>query len=361
MTPTKPIKLAARSISKRYGGFVALEGASFDLPDGEFLTLLGPSGSGKTTLLMIVSGLVEPSAGELLIDGKVATALPSHARDLGMVFQSYALFPHLTVAENVAFPLEMRRLPKPEIAERVKATLDLIRLGGMADRLPGQLSGGQQQRVALARAMVYRPSFILMDEPLGALDKKLREHMQSEIRHLHRELGITVLYVTHDQDEAMSLSDRICLMNNARIEQIGTPEEIYFRPRSRFAADFIGESNFLDVTVEGTEGGMARLRGKDGAVLRARGGMGAGAAVLAVRPERLSLLHGDAAAANALRGTVSDCVLLGATTRVEVQLATGEAMTVLQLTGSAPVPAPGTEVRLGWAEEAGVLLPHDRA
>ena len=356
----KPIKLAARSVGKSYGSVVALEGASFDLAEGEFLTLLGPSGSGKTTLLMIIAGLVAPTHGQVMIDGRPATSAPTYDRDIGMVFQSYALFPHMTVAENVSFPLEMRRLPRTEVEERVRSTLDLVRLGHLADRLPSRLSGGQQQRVALARAMVYRPSIILMDEPLGALDKKLREKMQEEIRRLHRELGITVLYVTHDQDEAMGLSDRICLMNNARIEQIGTPDELYFRPQTAFAANFIGESNLLPVSIASAVGDMRELKTKEGRTLRGSAVQGSpshGEALLGVRPERLKLLSGNDVADNILTGKVHDSVMLGALTRVTIDSEEGARLVALLLTAGGGRLAQGVTVRIGWDNSAGIVLP----
>jgi putative spermidine/putrescine transport system ATP-binding protein len=357
---SKPIKLAALGVGKSYGSAVALEGASFDLAEGEFLTLLGPSGSGKTTLLMIVAGLVAPTHGQIVIDGRPATSAPTYDRDIGMVFQSYALFPHLTVAENVSFPLEMRRLPRTEIEERVRSILDLVRLGHLADRLPSRLSGGQQQRVALARAMVYRPSIILMDEPLGALDKKLREQMQEEIRRLHRELGITVLYVTHDQDEALGISDRICLMNNARIEQIGTPDELYFRPQTAFAANFIGESNLLPVSIASAAGDMRELKTKEGRTLRGwavQGSPSHGEALLGVRPERLKLLSGSDVADNILMGKVRDSVMLGALTRVTIDSEVGARLVALLLTAGGGRLAQGETVRIGWDNSAGIVLP----
>ncbi|WP_046868101.1 ABC transporter ATP-binding protein [Microvirga massiliensis] len=356
----KLVKLSVRNVGKQYGQISALEGATFDLAEGEFLTLLGPSGSGKTTLLMIVAGLIIPTSGEVMIDGREATNAPSRDRDIGMVFQSYALFPHLTVAENVAFPLEMRKLPKREIEQRVRETLDLVQLGHLADRLPARLSGGQQQRVALARAMVYRPSIILMDEPLGALDKKLREHMQNEIRRLHRELGITVLYVTHDQDEAMGLSDRICLMNNARVEQIGTPSDLYFRPRTPFAANFIGESNLLPITVGPTIGELRSVATSAGANLVGRtvdSSPSHGGALLAVRPERLKLMEDGQKADNELTGVVRETVMLGALTRISIEPAGGGNLVALLLTSSDCHLREGEGVRIGWDADAGIVLP----
>lgn len=239
------MKLKIENLAKRYGNFDALRPTSLDVPEGEFLTLLGPSGSGKTTLLTMIAGLSLPDSGDIYIDGKRATKEPAFNRDIGMVFQNYALFPHLSIAENVAFPLRMRRIPEGEIRQRVTTMLEMISLPHVADRVPRELSGGQQQRVALARAMVYRPGIVLMDEPLGALDKNLREQMQIEIKHLHKRLGTTIIYVTHDQEEAMAMSDRICLMNGGGVEQLSEPQEIYNRPATVFAAQFIGQSNVM--------------------------------------------------------------------------------------------------------------------
>ncbi|MFL5337692.1 MAG: ABC transporter ATP-binding protein, partial [Geminicoccaceae bacterium] len=280
------VKLAVRNVSKTYGPVTALAGTSLDMAEGEFLTLLGPSGSGKTTLLMLIAGLVQPSGGEIWIDGKLATFAEPEKRDIGVVFQNYALFPHLTIAENIAFPLHMRRMKAETIKQEVARVLDIVQLPHVAGRLPRELSGGQQQRIALARCIVYHPSIILMDEPLGALDRKLRDRMQIEIKSLHRRLGITILYVTHDQDEAMAMSDRICLMNQGWIEQIGSPDELYFQPATRFAADFLGESNFI-----------RSLSGPTGTVV--------------VRPENVRLLAPGQFADYVLEGTMREVMLVG--------------------------------------------------
>jgi putative spermidine/putrescine transport system ATP-binding protein len=241
-------------LAKRYGDFVALAPTDLDVAEAEFLTLLGPSGSGKTTLLNLIAGLAEPDDGQVLINRADVTYTPPYERDIGMVFQNYALFPHMTVCENVAFPLRMRNVGSTEAKRRVAEALDIVRLAHVAARYPRELSGGQQQRIALARCLVYRPSIILMDEPLGALDKKLRDQMQLEIKRIHRELRTTIIYVTHDQEEAMTMSDRICLMNAGAIAQLGTPDDLYFRPRSLFVADFLGESNLLPGTVQDADG-----------------------------------------------------------------------------------------------------------
>ena len=234
-------------VDKSYDGKTkVVDGLNLEIAKNEFLTLLGPSGSGKTTTLMMLAGFETPTAGSITFDGKAITDLPTYKRNFGMVFQNYALFPHMTVAENMAFPLRMRKVSKSEIAERVKRTLDIVKLANFADRKPAQLSGGQAQRVALARSIVFNPRMVLMDEPLGALDKQLREHMQLEIKRLHHELNITMLYVTHDQTEALTMSDRVAVFNDGRIQQIGTPEEMYGSPANKFVASFMGENNSLD-------------------------------------------------------------------------------------------------------------------
>jgi putative spermidine/putrescine transport system ATP-binding protein len=253
-----PPKLSIQGITKRYGATVALEPSTLDVQEGEFLTLLGPSGSGKTTLLNLIAGLVPADGGRVLLDGQDITfAAPQH-RGLGMVFQNYALFPHLSVAQNIAFGLDLRGQTQAQMQARVAEILAMVRLQDYALRLPRELSGGQQQRVALARAFAYSPKLVLMDEPLGALDRYLREEMKTEIARLHKELGITVIYVTHDQEEALVLSDRICLMNHAKIEQIASAQSLYFEPQSQFAAEFLGESNLLHAQVQ-TSGQSALL------------------------------------------------------------------------------------------------------
>ena len=238
-----PITL--ENLSKYYGTVGANRDVNLDISPGEFLTLLGPSGSGKTTALMMIAGFVIPTSGDIRVNGQSIVQVPVHKRNIGMVFQNYALFPHLNVARNVSFPLEMRNTPKAEIEKRVDAALDLVRLGGFRDRRPKQLSGGQQQRVALARALIFEPTVLLLDEPLGALDAKLREEMKIEIKQLHQKIGATILFVTHDQEEALTLSDRIAVFNDGEIVQLGTPDQLYHQPANRFVADFIGETNLL--------------------------------------------------------------------------------------------------------------------
>jgi spermidine/putrescine ABC transporter ATP-binding subunit len=303
-------------LEKRYDSVGAVRGVSLDIRSGEFLTLLGPSGSGKTTTLMMIAGFEVPSAGDIAIDGHSIVGLPPHKRNIGMVFQNYALFPHLTVAENIGFPLKQRGVDRATRARKVAESLELVRLSGYQARYPRQLSGGQQQRVALARAIVFRPRLLLMDEPLGALDKQLRESLQLEMRRLHADLGITFIHVTHDQEEALTMSDRIAVMNEGLIAQVGSPEDIYDRPCDRFVAAFIGESNFLSGVVRGVEDGLVVVECA-GDTLRGYAAVTppVGAEVtLSTRPERMrfaDMLAPDATCHNRLRATVTEAVFVG--------------------------------------------------
>lgn len=279
-------------VSKSYGNLMVVDDLVLDIAHGEFVSLLGPSGSGKTTLLMMLAGFETPSAGAVLVDGKRVDQLPPYRRNMGVVFQNYALFPHMSVADNVAFPLQMRGIAKAAIAEKVGRALDMVQLGGLKDRRPSQLSGGQQQRVALARALVFEPSVVLMDEPLGSLDKQLREQMQLDIRALHRRLELTIVFVTHDQSEALTMSDRIAIFNRGKIEQIGAPSEIYDRPQSRFVAEFIGETNLLDGIIDRVENGHAFVTLRQGiqVVVEATPAMRPQQQVtISIRPERIHL------------------------------------------------------------------------
>ena len=363
VTEDAACKLEVRGLRKTYGGFVALEGADLDLRDGEFLTLLGPSGSGKTTLLLAIAGLNEPDGGELRIDGRLATYLPPYSRDIGMVFQNYALFPHMTVFENIAFPLKMRRWQGARIRPAVERVLEIVQLPALGDRYPRQLSGGQQQRIALARALVYEPSVILMDEPLGALDKKMRDQLQLEIKQLHKELNIAVLYVTHDQEEALVMSDRICLMREGRIEQLGTPDELYFRPRSVFAADFLGESNLLPGRCSETTMDRARVTLDDGSVVECRRDVALepGAVVrVMVRPEAMRLLSEGECAGNELRAALHDTVMSGGTTVERFKTSVGAILTARRLTdGLAPRVRSGEAVRLGFETDRAFAIPEN--
>ncbi|WP_159992394.1 ABC transporter ATP-binding protein [Roseomonas sp. 18066] len=350
-----------RGLEKNYGGHGAVRGVSIDIRSGEFLTLLGPSGSGKTTTLMMIAGFEQPSAGELLIDGQSMLGVPPHRRNLGMVFQSYALFPHLTVAENIGFPLKQRGVPKAERMRQVEEALRLVQLPGLGGRNPRQLSGGQQQRVALARAIVFRPRLLLMDEPLGALDKQLRETLQLEMRRLHAELGITFVYVTHDQEEALTMSDRIAVMENGQVAQIGTPEDLYDRPANRFVASFIGESNFFPAVMRGIEQG--RVVAEFGATrLQALAGSlpAAGAEImLTTRPERLRFVDGapPAPGENRLSVTVREAIFAGERCRYLLEAAGGTRLVLKEASGAAiRRRAAGETAEIGWAAEDTILV-----
>jgi iron(III) transport system ATP-binding protein len=300
----------------------AVDGISLEVQDGEMVTLLGPSGCGKTTALRIIAGFESPSAGRVLIAGEDVTHQPPHARNTAMVFQSYAIFPHLTVSGNIAFGLEMRGLPRAEIADRVERILELVELAGLAHRSPEQLSGGQQQRVALARAIITEPRVLLFDEPLSNLDAKLREQMRVEVRKLQRRLRITSVYVTHDQAEAMALSDRIVIMQAGRVQQVGSPLEIYARPANRFVADFIGRVNFLEgrVAATGPDGSTVELRGRRLVVPSAHPALRAGdPALLVVRPETIRLGAAPAAGSSPFSGTIRRSMYLGATAEYEIE------------------------------------------
>ncbi len=346
-------------VSKRYGDVDALHRVDLSIRKGEFVTLLGPSGSGKSTLLNLIAGMTAPSSGRIVIDGRDATTLPTNRRGLGMVFQNYALMPHMTVFENIAFPLQVRHLPKDEIRRKVEEVLDLIQLRHVAQRRPRELSGGQQQRISLARCIVYNPALILMDEPLGALDKKLREQMQLEIKRLHADLGITMLYVTHDQDEALTMSDRIVLMNGGRIEQQGQPDELYFKPATVFSAEFIGSSNLIPGAVESGSAGDVTLRTALGAfpVPAPDFAAVAGAeAVLLVRPENMML--GTESGLPGVAGTIEDSILLGGVVRHFVRCGDGSTLIVQELNQPGRATARrGDTVRAAWRPEHGRLLP----
>jgi len=323
------------NIHHRFGDVVAVRDVNLAVQAGEFLTLLGPSGSGKTTTLNIVAGFLEPMNGEVYINEEPAKDKAPHLRNIGMVFQNYALWPHMTVFQNVAFPLRMRRESKAKIRDRVEDALAMVRLQGLETRLPRQLSGGQQQRVALARALVFNPPLLLMDEPLGALDKKLREQMQLEIKHLQKKLGITVIYVTHDQEEALFMSDRVAVTSGGTIVQIGTPVDLYNRPANRFVADFIGESNFLSGKVQAVDlsAQSCRLVTDGGFVLQGMLGHGAhpgDAVVAAIRPEKIRLREtsGPSVEDNASLGRIVEAIYLGDWVKYRIELTSGETMLV---------------------------------
>ncbi|RUX46841.1 MAG: ABC transporter ATP-binding protein [Mesorhizobium sp.] len=317
-------------VEKSYDGRTfAVTRMNLTVARGEFLTLLGPSGSGKTTTLNMLAGFERPTHGTITLEGQPVDRLPPYQRNIGMVFQNYALFPHMTVEENVGFPLSVRQVGKADIASRVASALDMVRLRQFGDRRPTQLSGGQQQRVALARALVFKPSLVLMDEPLGALDKKLREHMQLEIKQIHTMLGVTIVYVTHDQSEALTMSDRVAVFNNGGIAQLGSPDDLYNNPQSSFVASFIGENNTLEGVVDRVSGAECRVRLSGGGELTALAiGVAQGAPCqVAIRPERLTLTP-MAAGGNALPATVDGRIYLGDHLRLVARLANDQVLTV---------------------------------
>ena len=361
-TNSRPAMVQLDRVSKRYGAMQALHETDLVVAEGEFVTLLGPSGSGKTTLLNLIAGTVAPTAGRVVIAGRDVTHVLVEKRGLGMVFQNYALMPHMTIFENIAFPLRVRRVAEDEIRRRVAEVLALVQLPDVAGRKPRQLSGGQQQRVSLARCIVYNPATILMDEPLGALDKKLREYMQLEIRRLHAKLGITMLYVTHDQEEALTMSDRIVLLNHGRIEQSGAPDDLYFRPRTVFAADFLGDSSMLDAVVA-TPGKPAHLTDAGGRSLLAEAtDLAPGTPVKAmIRPENVHLLRGADAGTGldtVLEGLMEDSIVLGSVVRHHIRLPEGGTMLANEFNARGRAEAGrGQPVRFGWrAEDLLVLI-----
>ncbi len=344
------VRLEFRGVTKMYGSHAAVSGASFTVESGEFFTLLGPSGCGKTTLLRMAAGFNSIEAGEILFDGELINARPAHLRNIGMVFQNYAVFPHMSVGDNVAYGLKARRLPKAEIGERVKAALDLVHMAQYRDRSPGNLSGGQQQRIALARAIVIRPDILLMDEPLSNLDAKLRVQMRSTIKRIQQELGITTLYVTHDQEEALAVSDRIAVMRDGRIQQIGFPEGIYARSGNAFVASFIGTSNMLEGELVAAGGGVRlRIEGSLTAEVPGLDGRSAGERVtVAVRPGEFRVL-GEGS--HGLAGSVIMSTFLGDFTHYLVGLDCGREVEVHLHNGDAARPrARGARLILGVAE-----------
>ena len=347
-------------VTKQFGETVAVDDLTLDIERGEFFSMLGPSGCGKTTTLRMIGGFEETTSGTVYLAGQDVTNLPPYKRNVNTVFQNYALFPHLTIYENVAFGLRRKKVPDSEIKTRVGQMLDLVELPGYEQRKPTQLSGGQQQRVALARALINHPQVLLLDEPLGALDLKLRKQMQIELKRIQSEVGITFIYVTHDQEEAMTMSNRIAVMRAGRIEQLGDPESLYERPQTAFVAGFLGVSNMLEGEVAGREGGMISIRLKDGTVLRAPltdAASGAREVRLGVRPEKLRVMHatnGQAAdgGQNAVDGTVLDSSYIGVSTQYLVETRDGHHMTAysqnLETAGASEAIADGEKVRLTW-------------
>ena len=347
-------RLVLSGIGKDYGSTTVLNDVNLEIEPGEFVTFLGPSGSGKTTTLNLIAGFFAPSRGDVLIDGVSITQLAPHQRDIGMVFQNYSLFPHMSVAENVAFPLVERRVPKAERAERVQRSLEMVGLAGFGDRRPQQLSGGQQQRVAIARALIYEPKLVLFDEPLGALDKKLREGLQAELRRIHRELGVTMVFVTHDQEEALALSDRIVVFDRGRVVQVGTTAELYRRPATPFVASFVGDSNLLSGPVV-VAGGSRFLDIPMGRIPLPHTAAGREHATVLVRPEHVKLRSEHGGLATEIFAEVIDLAFLGPFTQVTCLTESGDHLQMRCPAGEGEHLAAGDRVELGW-RAADVLL-----
>jgi putative spermidine/putrescine transport system ATP-binding protein len=360
-TAGETLGLELVGVRKLYGEVAAVEHVDLEVRMGEFLTLLGPSGSGKTTTLRLVAGFTQPTSGTIRIAGEDMTLTPPHKRDVGMVFQNYALFPHMSIRENIAYPLRMRKVPRAEQKRLVDEALALVQMDALGDRAPRQLSGGQQQRAALARAIVYRPRILLMDEPLGALDKKLREALQLEIRRLHQTLRMTVLYVTHDQEEALVLSDRIALFNGGRIVQLGGPTELYQRPASVFVADFIGDSNVFRGRLTRSDGrwwltsGQVRLP----APIPPDDTVTAGStAAIVVRLEHVDLgIESEVGAADSLAGHIREVIYLGPYVKYEVETAAGPVFARRDLSHSTRLFTTGEAVRVRWLNDRALLVP----
>jgi len=360
---SETVAISLEGVSKRFDKVEAVREVSFDIREGEFITLLGPSGCGKTTTLRMIAGFEQPDAGRILLRGADVTGVPPNRRSVNMVFQHYALFPHMSIFDNVAFGLKLKKVPKEEQRERVLEMLGVVGLQGMERRRPHQLSGGQQQRVALARSLVNRPAALLLDEPLGALDLKLRKQMQLELKRIQSELGTTFVYVTHDQEEALAMSDRIAVMNEGLVEQIGSPREIYARPATAFVADFVGSLNALDFRVDEVENGLATMRVAEGQriVVSLAPGAQAGAQLkVAVRPERIRIAPVEAHApegGSRLEGVIAEAVFLGMVTHFHVDTdASGRLVSHRLNEEDIARFGPGRRVVLTWPPEDGSVL-----
>lgn len=350
---TKGAHITLERLSKHFGDVVAVDEISLDIQSGEFMTFLGPSGSGKTTTLMMIAGFLIPTAGDIKVDDRSITTVAPFKRNIGLVFQNYALFPHMTIFDNIAFPLQMRHIPKNEVKERVKWALGLVQLSGFDNRRPSQLSGGQQQRVAVARALVFEPSVLLLDEPLGALDAKLREGMQIELKQLHNRIGATILYVTHDQEEALTLSDRIIVFNKGRIMQVGTPDGLYRLPENRFVADFIGETNFLTGKVLSTDGKVCKIQLEDRidmkGPLRDNFDSPKNWATYSLRPEKILIGDEVTESANAYEAIVEESLYLGEFTKYHLRL--GSSIELIAKSSNRmgrSILSPGSKINVGW-------------
>ncbi len=355
-------EIVVESCTKRFGSVTAVDDVTLTIPGGEFFSMLGPSGCGKTTTLRMIAGFETPDAGRILLQGGDVTFVPPPKRNVNMVFQAYGLFPHMTVAENIAFGPKIKKVDRSEISTRVAEVVRTVQLDGMEDRRPAQLSGGQQQRVALARALVNRPAALLLDEPLGALDLKLRKEMQLELKDLQQRTGTTFVYVTHDQEEALTMSDRIAVMKDGIVEQIAEPRELYERPATPFVAGFIGVSNLIHVRVDRRDGNMAVMDLGDGERIVATdtAGTSAGANELevTVRPEKIKFAAGEVAASNvsSVSGVINEVVYLGSMTQLTVELRTGEQLVVHRLNDEAVDPTVGERVVLHWAADHSYVI-----
>ncbi|MGD8189660.1 ABC transporter ATP-binding protein [Brevibacillus ginsengisoli] len=355
----KEVAVRLVGVKKQFGEQQIVKGLDVDIYQGEFLTLLGPSGCGKTTTLRMIAGFEHPTSGEILLDGKNVANLPPNKRDINTVFQNYALFPHMTLKENIGYGLKMKGVSKSEINERVQDALRIVQMEAYASRKPRELSGGQQQRIAVARAIVNNPKVLLLDEPLGALDLKLRKQMQLELKHLQQRLGITFIYVTHDQEEALTMSDRVAVMNNGFIEQIAPPTEIYNRPQTRFVADFIGETNLLKGTIKSSResGSQVEIEGILFHIPQEIKEEGNNKEiVLSIRPELISVGKTMAEGKAGLQGRVSELVFVGAAYKMIVKLSRGSEVVVVQSAASSSVFQPGEDVFLSWESNQAVVL-----
>lgn len=349
----KGASVKLQNLTKRFGNVLAVDHINLEISPGEFITLLGPSGSGKTTTLMMIAGFEIPDDGEIFIDEEPIIFKPPYKRGIGMVFQHYSLFPHMTVEKNIGFPLKMRKFSNNEIKERIKKALELVKLPGYEGRFPRQLSGGQQQRVALARALVFNPRVLLMDEPLGALDKKLREHMQLEIKQITKSLNITVIYVTHDQSEALTMSDRIAVMNFGKIEQIGNPNEVYEQPENFFVADFIGETNFIKGSIEKLDERRCIFKSKGGLLFQVdtKGKkLSNGDKHLTIRPEKITIVEEDQSFANQFEVIINEIVYLGNTTTYKARFVKEDTEIIIKQPNKQTIRSlkKGEKILVGW-------------
>lgn len=356
------IHLALKDATKYYKKVKAVDSVNLDVKKGEFLTILGPSGSGKTSLLKLIAGFEELSGGSIFLDHQDITKKKPYERNIGMLFQNYALFPHMTVADNIAYPLRIRRMDKFQIQERVQKTLELVHLAEFADRYPAKLSGGQQQRIALARAIVFNPPLLLLDEPLGALDKNLRERMQLEIKHIQEKVGITTISVTHDQEEALTMSDRVCIMNRGKIEQIASPQEIYQNPKNKFVAEFIGEINLLGgqlVAAENRKSVIKLFKDSDKTLLAAEPEEPCGKDVyIAIRPENMHLVQEENPFENAIKVSVVEKIYIGDSMKVKTVTSQGEEVLVKIPPRHSEDIQVGHEICLGWNSQESTLIPY---